>query len=302
MMETYVNQGAVALQQGNIAAGLALADKAIATEKSGDSLQFGVLAGSQALQAIVQATSSPSTQVQQQFAQEAQNTIAVGQAAIAATPSDYRAYLAFGRVYDLLSSVGVQGAYDAAKTLYAQAAKHNPNDPEIPLAVARLEAVHGDAQATTAALSQSLKLKSDYTDAILFAVQLYVANKDISNAIVAAQAAVQSAPGVPSIWFELGLLYYSNNDTKDAIMPLEQAVKLQSDYANAKYFLGLSYAAQNRTQDAIAQFKDLAVTNPDNQEVQLILSNLESGKSPFDGAQPPITSTPQDRTEAPIKQ
>jgi cytochrome c-type biogenesis protein CcmH/NrfG len=164
-----------------------------------------------------------------------------------------------------------------------------------------LNATQNKVQDTATALQQALQLKPDYTDAILFAVQLYVANKDLNNAVLAAKAAVQSAPGVAPIWFELGLLYYSGNDMADAIIALEKAVKLQTDYANAKYFLGLAYAATNRTQDAIQQFKDLQITNPDNDEVKLILSNLEAGKSPFTGAQPPVTSTPQKRTTAPIQ-
>jgi hypothetical protein len=57
-----------------------------------------------------------------------------------------------------------------------------------------------------------------------------------------------------------------------------------------------------RTPDAIKQFQDLQKSNPGNSEVQLILSNLTSGKKPFDGAQPPVTPTPQDRTTAPISQ
>ena len=83
---------------------------------------------------------------------------------------------------------------------------------------------------------------------------------------------------------------------------LQQAVAIQSDYANAKYFLGLSDYILGNTPDAIQQFQDLAKSNPDNAEVKLILGNLTSGKKPFDGAVPPVTPTPQDRTTAPISQ
>lgn len=300
--EMYTNEGLYALQQNNISGGLTSADQALSVERTGDTLGLAVLAGTSELQQIVSATSTPSSAVQQQFASIAQVTLTDGQQSILKNPDDYRTYLGVGKLYDLLASVGVQGAYDSAKRMYASAAMYNPTDPEIPLDLAHLESVHGDTSATTAALQQSLQLKFDYTDAILFVVQLDVANKDINSAIVAAKAAVNSAPGVSSIWFELGLLYYSNNDTKDAIQPLEQAVHLESDYANAKYFLGLSYAAQNRTADAIMQFEDLAVTNANNTEVQLILSNLKAGKAPFDGATPPVTPTPQDRATAPISQ
>ena len=133
-------------------------------------------------------------------------------------------------------------------------------------------------------------------------VQINVLDKDIPNAITAATAAVRSAPGVPSIWFQLGLLYYTNNEMQNASAALEQAIKLESNYANAKYFLGLAYANLNRTQDAISQFQDLAKTNPENQEVVLILNNLAQGRQPFENAKPPVTNTPQKRTTAPISQ
>ncbi len=74
------------------------------------------------------------------------------------------------------------------------------------------------------------------------------------------------------------------------------------EYANAKYFLGLSYYGQGRTADAINQFEDLAKTNPDNQEVALILANLRDGKAPFTSAQPPVTDQPVERPTAPLSE
>ena len=139
-------------------------------------------------------------------------------------------------------------------------------------------------------LKQALTLKPNYTDAMLFLVQLAVANNDLNTAVQAAQAAVQSAPGVPSIWFELGLLYYSGNDTKDAVAPLQQALSLESDYANAQYFLGLSEYAQGSTTAAIAQFEDLEKSNPGNTDVTSVLANMQTGKPAFGTSTPPTTA------------
>ncbi len=300
--EAHTNQGILELQQGHTDTGLAFAKKAQDTEKTGDSLRLGIDAGLARLQQLAQTGAAPTSQQLKDFAAQAQLTIPQGQEAIQLNPKDYRVYISLGRVYDFLNSLGVSGAYENAKQMYQTASQLNPTNPQIPLLLARLEAVKGNLPGVQAALQQSLTLKPDYTDAILFVVQLNVAQKDIPNAIRAAAAAVQSAPGVPSIWFELGLLYYSAGDTASAIPPLEEAIKRQADYANAKYFLGLSYAAQNRAQDSLQQFIDLEKTNPDNQEVKLIISNLRAGKPPFTNAQPPVTTKPQDRTTAPIKQ
>ncbi|MCX6820122.1 MAG: tetratricopeptide repeat protein [Candidatus Adlerbacteria bacterium] len=299
--EAYVNKGLYALSQNNADDALLAAAHALKIETTADALHVGVVAGLAKMQQLV-SIQAPSQDVQAHFVSLTQATITAGQEAIRRTPGDYRTYFALARVYDVLASIEVSQAYENAKALYMQAYTYNPTNPEIPLAVARLESVHGNSAAVTAALTQALTLKPDYTDAILFVVQLNVVNKDIPNAIVAARAAVNSAPGVPSIWFELGLLYYSAGNMKDAATALAQAVVLAPQYANAKYFLGLAYAALGRTSDAVVQFKDLQASNPDNTEVAFILGNLESGKAPFDGAKAPVTPTPQNRATAPVSQ
>jgi len=302
LAQSYVNQGAVQLSQGNVETALVLAKKAQGVESIADSFRLSVAARTVAIQKIA-AISAPTTEDQTNFKNEIEKVIPDGQKVLALAPSDYRGYVALGRVYDILASLKVGGAYESAKDMYQRAAAVNPTTPEIPLMLARLEAGHSaDLKPIEAGLSKSLTLKPDYTDAILFLVQLNVANKDLPNAIKAAQAAVRSAPGVPSIWFELGLLYYTAKDIPNAVPVLEQAVTLQPDFANAKYFLGLGYAAQNRREDALKQFIDLEKTNPDNQEVKFILGNLRAGKAPFENAQPPVTDAPEERETAPIAQ
>jgi hypothetical protein len=53
--------------------------------------------------------------------------------------------------------------------------------------------------------------------------------------------------------------------------------------------------------EARAQFEELAKTNPDNQEIKLILDNLRAGRSPFENAAPPITPAPEKRSTLPLK-
>lgn len=302
IVQSLTNQGLIALQQNHTDDAIALAQRAQNVEMIADALRLGTDAGGVKIAQLAQNAQNPTPQQIQEFALYASTTISLGQTLVSRYPQDYRSYVSLGKIYDVLAALQVKGAYENAQAAYAEAVKRNPTNPQIPLLMARLDATQNNIAGVQQNLSQSLTLKPDYTDAILMVVQLDVAGNDIPSAIRAAQAAVQSAPGVPAIWFQLGLLHYAANDTASALPVLEQAVKLQSDYANAKYFLGLSYAAQGRTQDAIAQFTDLQKSNPDNQEVQLILRNLLSGKPPFEGAQPPVTSKPQNRTEAPISQ
>jgi hypothetical protein len=81
-----------------------------------------------------------------------------------------------------------------------------------------------------------------------------------------------------------------------------QAIQAVPDYANAKYFLGLTLLKVGEKGAAIQQFKDLLVTNPNNEELKLIVTNLEAGREPFANAKPPITSKPEKRDKLPLEQ
>ncbi len=300
--QAYTGHGSQSLSNGNINGALGDAAYAQKVDANGDTLRLLVGAYGAELQQIAAATSTPTADVQKQFAAAVQSAITAGQAAEQLNPQDYRPTLALAQVYDFLSSLKVQGAAQTALNIYQQAAAEDPTNPAIPLAIARLASAQGNQQITNTFLTQALTLKPNYTDAILLVVQLDVANKDIPNAIKAATAAEQTAPGDAPIWFELGLLYYSAGDAAHAAPALTQAVTIEPDYANAKYFLGLSDYVLKDNADAIKQFQDLAESNPGNTEVTLILNNLEAGKQPFDGAQPPVTATPQARDTAPVAQ
>ena len=298
--ESYAGAGLYALGQGDIDGALARAARAQGIERTANSLRLQADAGVQKLAAIAQDSTLKPEDAQAAFTVQVQSAIPAAQAAIAAAPADYRAYYSLARAYDLLASLKVEGAYQGAQAAYAAAAQRNPTSPSIPLATARLEASQGNAEGTQTAVTRALQLKPDYTDAILFVVQINIANNDLSSAIENTKIAVQTAPGVASIWFQLGLLYYSGDDSKNAVPVLEQALKLVPEYANAKYFLALAYYKEGRQNDALRLFQELAVTNPDNAEVKTIVANLQAGKDPLDGLQPP--TAPEDRQTAPVSQ
>jgi tetratricopeptide (TPR) repeat protein len=292
--EAYVGQGAAALQAGNTDSAQTLAARSVSIEAMPENLRLVTDAGTAKLTALATAADPAS---QPLFTSLLQQTVDAGQRAVLLDNQDYRSYVSLGQVYDFLAANKVQGAYANAKASYDAAEALSPMSPAIPLTIAKLEATSGTAQGLQDALKQSLTLKPDYTDAILFLAQVDIARNDLTSAISDTQKAVQTAPGVPSIWLELGLLYYAGNDTKDAIPPLEQALKLQPNYANAQYFLGICYAAQGRTQDALTLFEQLAVTNPSSADVQSALANMQAGRMPLDNATTTATTTPSKSTK-----
>jgi tetratricopeptide (TPR) repeat protein len=298
--EAYVGSGLYALAQGDTAAALASADRSLGIERTADALRLKIDAGTQQLVSIAQNTTLKPEEARAQFTSTLDGVLSAGRDALALTPLDYRAYFSLARVYSLLSSLQVTDAPANARAAFAAAAERNPTNPLIPLTMARFEAGMQNAEATQKAVTQALTLKPDYTDAILFVVQINVANNDLKSAIENTKIAVQTAPGVASLWFQLGLLYYAGNDTKNAIPPLEQAIALERNYANAKYFLGLAYYAQGRQNDSLRLFQDLVTSNPENAEVKTIVANLQAGKKPLDGIEPPVA--PEDRETAPVGQ
>jgi len=222
--------------------------------------------------------------------------------AIAWNSSNYENWFALGRVYEVLSANGIQGASDSAMSAFKEAQKRAPSNPAIFLAFARLKSLSGDLAGARENINKAIELKNNYTDAYFTLAQFEVASNNIGGAIQSLEAVILLNPQNASLYFQLGLLKYNVSDYRGAILALEKSIEIVPDYANARYFLGLSYSKLGRKADAIAQFEEIQKSNPDNAEVSLILSNLQAGKDPFAGAKPPVTNTPEKRADLPIEE
>src|SRR3989338_2696314 len=219
--------------------------------------------------------------------------------AIEIDKTNYANWLVRGRVYELIVPLKIEGAYNFAKTTYEEAIKINPHNPAIYLMLARLESTNGNNEAALSYIDQALKEKANYTDAVFMKAQIEIAEGKIKDAIKSVESAAIIQPNDPTILFQLGFLKFNVKDYTGAIQALEDATRLNPIYANAKYFLGLAYEKMNRDSDAIKQFTELKETNPDNAEIDLILSNLKAGKAPFSDA---ADSQPEKRTKPPVEE
>jgi tetratricopeptide (TPR) repeat protein len=247
---------------------------------------------------------SSKTTDQDALARDLQQTLGAAlanlNAAKAYDATKYQNWLGLANVYDLMTQVGVTGAYDESRKAYDEVVKRNPDNPGIDLAQARLELAKGDIDAAKSFIGQALTKKPNYTDAFFLLSQIQVSDGKVDDAIASVRQASLVDPNNQGIYFQLGLLYYNKKSYSQAAGAFEEAVKIDNFYANARYFLGLSYYQLNRNQDAIAQFEAIQKTNPDNQEIALILKNLQTGKSPFTNAEPPVTDQPQSREDLPV--
>ncbi|HEY4508567.1 MAG TPA: tetratricopeptide repeat protein [Candidatus Paceibacterota bacterium] len=222
--------------------------------------------------------------------------------AVALNPSNYQNFMTLGRVYEAVTPLNIEGAYESAKAAYEQALTQNPRSPAILLTLARLEVAKKDNAKARENIARALREKNNYTEAIFLLAQIEAAEGNIKAAISSVEAASIISPGDPSIFFQLGMLRFTDKDYRGAAGAFERSVALSPTYANAKYFLGLSYDKLSRATDAITQFNDLQKTNPDNAEVKLILSNLRAGRPPFSNAAPPVDDKPEKRVKLPVEE
>ncbi len=222
--------------------------------------------------------------------------------AVALNPKSYENFVSLGRVYEAVTPLKIEGAYESAKVSYEQALTLNPHSPAIHLTLARLEVAKNDNAKAREQILAALREKNNYTEAIFLLSQIEAQEGNIKGAISSVEAAATIAPDDASVFFQLGLLRFNDKSYPGAVGALERAVALNPAYANAKYFLGLSYAKVKKEQDAIKQFTDLKVTNPDNKEIDLILKNLKAGREPFVDALPPVDATPEKRSKLPVSE
>ncbi len=236
---------------------------------------------------------------QKQFSSTLQNAITSGLLAKNADPDNYLNWISLGKVYEAVSmpELKVNGSYESAQFAYTEALRRNPKNPGILILLSRLATIKKDFTQAENYVKQAIGLKSNYTEAYFLLSQIEVENNNIKGAIDSVTSASVIEPTNSGIFFQLGLLKYNAKDWRGAMDALEKAVRISPDYANAKYFLGLSYQSLGEYPKAIKQFEDLKVTNPDNKEVNTILSNLKAGKSPF-----PSSEKPEKGKKLPVKE
>jgi len=223
--------------------------------------------------------------------------ITSGQLAVQFDETNHLNWLALARVYGSVAPF-VSGAYENANVSLSEALSLNPKSPLLLLEHARLEIVNSNNDEARNYIARALQMKPDYANAVFVLAQLKIAEGNIDGAIQSIEQATLIAPNDIGLFFQLGLLRFNNEDYEQAVPAFERAVVLNSDFANAKYFLGLSYFNVDRSQEAIAQFEDLEKTNPNNEEVKRILSNIRAGRKPFANFSEPTSL--QERVEPPL--
>ena len=225
--------------------------------------------------------------------------IAYAQEAARINPADPVNWMQLGRVYESVVALKVEKADEAAINSYKEAVKASPLDPSPFIALARVAMQTNKKDEARKYLQSALDIKPDFVDALFLLSQVEVQAGNLKEAILKTERVAAISPNNFGIFFQLGLLQYQNNNFNAARAAFERAVGLNNDYANARYFLGLIYDKQGLKEKAIEQFAHIQKTNPDNEEVKKILSNLKNNRSALAEIAPPA---PEKRNEPPISE
>ena len=265
-----------------------------------------------------------SAELQRRYQVVFQGMIQTAQRATTANPADPLNWRQLAAVYEDNISI-VEGADRFAILNYEKAAALNPQSPAEYLNVARAYVRSADAlqrkitqlpeegeereklEATRAEnlseaivnLKKSIALKGDYAPAHFLSSQVYERQGDRELAIQKTLETRNLNPLDTGVGYQLGLLYYLDDQIENARDEFVRVVSLREGFSNARYFLGLSYDRLGNTQGAIDQFAKVSELNPDNEEVDKILSNLRAGEDALDGISPPSTP-PTQRIEPPV--
>jgi cytochrome c-type biogenesis protein CcmH/NrfG len=291
----YFNKASIAASTNNL--DLARTDALRAANLSGEDIYYSGLAqiGVARANKILSNASSTPEQAKASFQAALSETIAASQAAVSARPDNYANWISLGQLYESLvpAPLSVQGAYDSAKSAYEEAKKRNPESPEPYYLEARLEFENKNASGARDLIKQALQKKNDYADAYYLLTQIEISDNNIPEAIKNAQTLTVLQPTNAGLEFQLGLLKYSGADYQGAADALAQALTISPDYANAKYYYGLTLDKLGRHEEAVAEFEALLKSNPDNQELPSIISNIKAGKDPLPkAAAAPSKTTP----------
>lgn len=213
------------------------------------------------------------------FQDELVRTISNAQKIVDRDSGNYRNHMLLGEIYAQLVPLGVDGAYENAVDAYTKALELNGRNPSIHINLARLALAGDDTPEAIRYLQEALALKGNYTDAYYLLSQIAIQEGDAAEAIRSTEAAVLLRPSNPGLLFQLGILHYSLGNYAQVIPVLERAIAINSQYANALYFLGLAYDQTGNADGALAAFERVATLNPENVEVQGIVTALTEGKS-----------------------
>lgn len=211
-----------------------------------------------------------------QYLAKAKTAVDAGLDAVRLNGSNYQNYVSLGRAYELAVPFDKEGGYASAKKAYEEAVKLYPNNPYLYVMLARLEASAGSKEGVRTQLTEALKKKQNFADALYLMSQLEASDQKIDEALTYAVEAVKNAPNDPLVYIQAGLLFYGKKDYQNAVTALNTALEKDPNNANVAYFLALALRDGGRPDLAKTIADELLKRNPDNTDIKALLDTLDT--------------------------
>jgi tetratricopeptide (TPR) repeat protein len=208
------------------------------------------------------------------YLKKSQDAVNYGLKAVELNKSNYQNYVSLGRAYELAIPFDKDNAFARAKAAYQEATKLYPDNPYLYLMLARLETSAGTKEGVRAQLTEALKKKQNFADALYLMSQLEASESKIDEAITYAIEAIKSAPNDPATYTQAGLLFYGKKDYENAVYALKTALEKDPNNANVAYFLALTLRDGGRPDLARPLAEELLRRNPGNADLEKFNNTL----------------------------
>jgi tetratricopeptide (TPR) repeat protein len=227
---------------------------------------------------VLATKTEPTTADTQRFGALVTAALEASTAAINERGSDARNWSLRGDIYTALATAKIEGAYDRAMADYKEAEVRDPHNPYYHVQRAILELTKDNRDGARAALGESLKRKSNYSDALILLSELDIASGNVEEAIKTTTALASLEPNNPGRYYQLGILYSAKGDHETAVRAFIDAIARNPQFANARYLLALELLVLGNKEEALKELATVRDLNPDNTVVNDVIAKIERGE------------------------
>jgi cellulose synthase operon protein C len=162
-----------------------------------------------------------------------------------------------------------------AESLYQQAARINPDDPQVRTALAMTRITRGDAAAGFAEL-EALAAQDPTPQGSLTVISAHVRKGDTDAALKAIDRLEAKHPEQPIAHDMRGRVLLTRKDTAGARASFEKAVAMRADYFPAAESLAALDLGENKLEQAKARFEAMLKVDPKYLRATLALAELNA--------------------------
>ena len=178
-----------------------------------------------------------------------------------------------------------------AISVYQEAARLQPKDPEPHLSAALLLDKQGNPEQAEQEYKRTLALDSKSTDATVGLVNLYMRGKQFPEAEAFLRKLIELRPDDPNVHLQLGRVLAASGKRDDAIAELQAAAKATPGDTALRHELGDLYLDAGKYDLAVAQYKPLVEAVPNDFDLHmsygralLLLHNFPEAQRQFTAA------------------